>query len=114
MKADHSCAQLFSQGGGFAKIPPLDRVGDSITWLKGIDANGRDTTVGVTFPPTSNGHIGTPFVDGNGNPKYSFGTGENSGGPSKNAPNDAYLYVKETVGGIDCTNPSDPGVIIVN
>ena len=112
MKQDGSCQQLNSQGG-FAKIPPLDRVGDSITWLKGIDANGKDTTVEVTFPPLSNGHIGTPFTDANG-PKFTFKTGDNSGGPSAGAPNDAYLYDKETVGGIDCTNPKDPGVIIVN
>ncbi len=112
MKQDHSCQQLNS-AGGFAKIPPLDRVGDTITWLKGIDPNGKDTTVAVTFQQMSNGHIGTPFVDANG-PKYTFGTGDNSGPPSNGAPNDAYLYDKETVGGIDCTNPKDPGVIIVN
>jgi hypothetical protein len=114
MKADHSCSQLFSQGGGFAKVPSLDRAGDSITWVKGIDPNGKDTTIQVTFAQLSNGHVGTPFVDANGSPKYTFGTGDNSGGPASSAPNDAYLYDKETVGGIDCTNPKDPGVIIVN
>jgi hypothetical protein len=113
MKGDNSCAQLYSQGGGFAKIPPLSSSnGDSITWVKGIDANGHDAPLVVTFPPMSNTHIGTPFVDGGGGPKYIFNGGDNSGAPSKNAPYDAYLYLSVTVGGVPCTNPQDPGVII--
>ncbi len=107
MKADNSCAQLNSQGG-FAKVPPLSRSnGDSITWLKGIDAKGHDAPLVVTFPQMSNTHTGSPF-----DPKFIFHGGDNSGPPAKNAPDDAYLYLSVTVGGVPCTNPQDPGVII--
>ena len=110
MKGDNSCAQLNSQGG-FAKLPPLSiSNGDSMTWVKGIDAQGHDAPLVVTFPPMSNTHIGTPFVDGGGAPKFIFHDGDNSGPPVNNAPQDAYLYLSMTVGGVACTNPQDPGV----
>jgi hypothetical protein len=113
MKADNSCAQLNSSGG-FAKIPPLSvKNGDSMTWLKGIDAQGHEAPLVVTFPPMSNTHIGSPFVDGSGAAKFIFHNGDNSGPPANNAPYDAYLYLSATVGGIACTNPQDPGVVIV-
>jgi hypothetical protein len=112
MKSDNSCAQLNSQGG-FAKIPPLSiGNGDSITWLKGIDAKGNEAPLVVTFPPMSNTHVGTPFVDGSGQPKFEFHNGDNSGPTPKTTPYDAYLYLSATVGGVACTNPQDPGVII--
>jgi hypothetical protein len=111
MKADNSCAQLNSQGG-FAKVPPLSvKNRDNLTWLKGIDAKGNDAPLVVTFPPMSNTHLGTPFVDANG-PKFIFHNGDNSGPPANNAEYDTYLYQRVTVGGVSCTNPQDPGVII--
>jgi hypothetical protein len=112
MKSDNSCAQLNSQGG-FAKVPPLSVTGgDSITWVKGIDAKGNEAPLVVTFPPMSNTHVGTPFVDGSGNPKLEFHNGDNSGPAPKGTPYDTYLYLSATVGGVACTNPQDPGVII--
>jgi len=110
MESNNSCKQLNSQGG-FAKLPQLGP-GDSVTWVKGIAPGGGSAPLVVTFPPTSNGHVGTPFVDSSGNPKFMFHDGDNSGPPASGAPNDVYLYQSMTIGGTACTNPQDPGVII--
>jgi len=110
MDVHNSCKQLNSTGG-FAKLPQLG-AGDSITWIKGIAPGGGSAPLVVTFPQTSNGHIGTPFVDGSGNPKFVFHDGDNSGSPGSSVPNDVYLYESLTIGGTACTNPQDPGVII--
>jgi hypothetical protein len=109
--ANNSCKQLNAQGG-FAKLPQLGP-GDSVTWLKGIAPGGGSASLVVTFPPTSNGHVGTPFVDSTtGRPKFEFHEGDNSGPPGSGVPNDVYLYQSLTIGGTPCTNPQDPGVII--
>ena len=114
--ANNSCKQLYAQsGGGFAKLPQLARKsGDSITWVKGIAPGGASASLVVTFPQTSNGHVGTPFVDSSGNPKFVFKDGDNSGPAASGAPNDVYLYQSLTIGGTPCSNPQDPGVIIDN
>jgi hypothetical protein len=108
--SNNSCKQLNAQGG-FAKLPQLGS-GDSITWVKGIAPGGGSAPLVVRFPPTSNGHVGTPFVDSSGNPKFEFHDGDNSGPPASGAPYDVYLYQSMTIGGTACTNPQDPGVII--
>ena len=111
--SNNSCKQLDSASGGFAKLPLLRRgSGDSITWIKGIAPGGGSAPLVVTFPQTSNGHVGTPFVDSHGNPKFVFKDGENSGPPASGAPKDVYLYESLTIGGTACTNPQDPGVIV--
>lgn len=113
--SNNSCKQLDSGSGGFAKLPELRRgFGDSVTWVKGIAPGGGSAPLVVTFPQTSNGHIGTPFVDSNGNPKFVFKDGDNSGAPARGAPNDVYLYESLTIGGTACTNPQDPGVHVDN
>jgi hypothetical protein len=111
MNSDHTCKQLDSASGGFAKLPQLG-TGDSVTWVKGIAPGGGSAPLVVTFPQTSNGHVGSPFVDSNGNPKFVFKDGENSGPPASGAPYDVYLYESLTIGGTACTNPQDPGVIV--
>lgn len=113
MNSDHTCKQLDSASGGFAKLPLLRMgSGDSVTWVKGIGPGGGSAPLLVTFPQTSNGHIGTPFVDSNGNPKFVFKDGENSGPLASGAPKDVYLYESLTIGGTACSNPQDPGVIV--
>jgi|SRR5271165_2343237 len=115
MNSDHTCKQLDSASGGFAKLPQLRRgPGDSVTWVKGIAPGGGSAPLVVTFPQTSNGHIGTPFVDSHGNPKFTFADGDNSGAPASGAPNDVYLYESLTIGGTPCSNPQDPGVHVDN
>ena len=112
LKSNNTCKQLNSQGG-FAKLPQLGiQAGDSVTWVNGAVQGDGSAPLVVTFPKTSNGHIGTPFVDGSGNPKFVFKDGENSGPPTPGAPSDVYLYESMTIGGTACTNPQDPGVII--
>jgi hypothetical protein len=115
MNSDHACKQLDSASGGFAKLPQLRKdAGDSVTWVKGIAPGGGSAPLVVTFPQTSNGHVGTPFVDSHGNPKFTFTDGDNSGPTASGAPNDVYLYESLTIGGTPCSNPQDPGVIIAN
>jgi hypothetical protein len=109
--ANNSCKQLNSASGGFAKLPQL-WPGDSITWVKGIAPGGGSAPLVITFPTTSNGHVGTPFVDSSGNPKYVFNDGDNSGPVPPGVPSDVYLYQSMTIGGVACTNPQDPGVIV--
>ena len=108
---DRACSQIYSGSGGFAKLPQLSEMsGDSVQWVKGVDKDGHDAQVVVTFPQTSNGHVGSPFKAG-GNPKFVFTNGDDSG-PPNGGPYDVYLYESLTVGGVVCTNPQDPGVII--
>jgi hypothetical protein len=111
--SNNSCKQLDSASGGFAKLPLLRKgYGDSVTWIKGIAPGGGSAPLVVTFPQTSNGHVGTPFVDSNGNPKFVFKDGDNSGPMGSGAPKDVYLYESLTIGGTACSNPQDPGVIV--
>jgi hypothetical protein len=111
LKPGSICQQVDSGAGNPDKVPQLRRAsGDTIIWEEGI-APGGPTHLVVTFPPTSNGHIGTPFVDANGNPKFTFTNGE-VGQVGSGVPYDTYLFLSATVGGTACANPQDPGVIV--
>jgi hypothetical protein len=113
MDQNHSCRQVDIGTLAPDKFPWLLRANhDTITWDYGVDPNGNQVTVVVTFPQNSNRHVGTPFVDGRGNPKFTFTNGEDSRPPV--GPRDGYLFDSVTVGGIPCNNPQDPGVIIDN
>jgi hypothetical protein len=114
MRKDHSCQQVDAGTGGPADTPQLSRSGhDTIVWEQGIIVGSGPAPLVATFPPTKNGHIGTPFTSG-GQPKFIFQTGDDSGPPDANAPYATYLYLSIKVGNDYCTNPGDPGVIIVN
>ncbi|HEY4931076.1 MAG TPA: hypothetical protein VII23_05855 [Terriglobales bacterium] len=112
MKQDLSCQQIDSGSGNADKVPMLNKtVGDTIIWEKGI-APGGPTTLSVTFPQTSNGHPGTPFIDPNTHqPVYTLNDGD-IGHIDPNAVCDTYLFQSAKVGANSCTNPQDPGVII--
>lgn len=109
LKQGSTCQQVDSGSGNPDKVPQLRRV-DTIIWEEGIAPEGPTQLV-VTFPQTSNGHVGTPFVDANGNPKFTFTNGE-VGRVGSGVPYDTYLFLSATVGGAACANPQDPGVIV--
>ena len=86
--------------------------GDSVEWNV-IDLDHHATDFVITFPQQTNGHVGTPFVDAMGNPKFTFTSQPNDnqsgGSPSTTTPDD-YPYYSVSAGGVACSNPSDPGV----
>lgn len=112
MKQNRSCQQIDSGSGNAAKVPLLRKnSGDTIIWEKGI-APGGPAPLMVTFPTTSNGHSGTPFIDPNTHqPVFTLKDGD-VGTLDPNVVCDTYLFQSATVGADACTNPQDPGVII--
>jgi hypothetical protein len=84
--------------------------GDSIQWaVKDLDHGA--TTFEITFPQqTPDGHLGTPFVDANNQPKFKFTDQDNESGPppEKTAEGD-YGYGSVKAGNFACENPGDPG-----
>ena len=115
MAGDRSCSQKDSGSGAFAKAPVLVQShNDTIVWDGGKDNGGNSAPLIVTFPQWSNGHVGTPFCyPGTTNPKYTFTIPPDHDSGVACGPPDAYLYQREAVGGTDCTNPTDPGVIVM-
>jgi hypothetical protein len=85
--------------------------GDSVEWaVRDLDHHATDFV--ITFPQqTPDGHVGTPFVDANGNAKFVFTDNDNQSGGSPSGTNpDDYPYYSVSAGGVACSNPSDPGV----
>ena len=115
MNNDGSCKQVDTDTNKEDDFPTLHRdAGDSIVWDDGKDKHGESQRLEVTFPLEHNGHVGTPFRGG-GNPNFIFHNHDNSGNPgpeSSGVRYDKYPYQKVTIGGNECSNPGDPGVII--
>jgi len=86
--------------------------GDSVEWTVS-DLDHHATSFEITFPQqTPDGRLGTPFVDENNQPKFTFTDKDKdnqSGAPPKDIALGDYGYGSVKAGSVACDNPGDPG-----